>query len=121
MKRFELFRPEDFGVQAYEGTERIFISSAIIYANAKLNAWLEAQPVVYGDKPAQTYWTPERSMGDTHTARLVCIEPLVQESEERKLLRELVDNIPVNNRDPDYRQVRINRCISRARKLLGEG
>lgn len=74
-----VFRAEDFGPHH---------SAAIIadLANRIFRDWLERQPVVYGWKAANDEWVmdtrvlPEES---THHARLVCVEPLQQDSLEQ--------------------------------------
>lgn len=70
-----------------------FLSSAMAAhkANRKLQAWLSAQPVVFGhsDKgskyiQADSAWGTEESEGrDTHTARLCAITPLQADSAEK--------------------------------------
>lgn len=55
----------------------ISLSNALSIAQAKFDAWLESQPVVYSGVNQQ-YWGREidDEGRDTHSARLVCIEPI---------------------------------------------
>lgn len=48
-----------------------------------------------GDEHLSTYWMKEEH--HTHQALLIGIRPIVQESEERKLLRELAEHTPEIN------------------------
>lgn len=78
---------------------------------------LASAPVVYGCKDIpDVYWSSDRPCDeDTHTARLIMIEPIEQDS-ERKVLDDLV-SIAVDSliSDPG-----IWKCINRAKALLAK-
>ena len=69
-----VFKAEDFGGHHSYGAHNARI------AQAKFDAWLAAQPEVYGkvDPLGGSAWSSKeyRSFNDTHRARLVAIEPL---------------------------------------------
>lgn len=117
MKPFDLCERAGLEVKYYAYSDRVGPAHGHVIAGAGLNrghrlgqthfveakdveALLANAPVVYGDT-YQTEWTHLKQTAEgralissnfkesTHTARLVCIEPLVKESEERALLREL--------------------------------
>ena len=72
------FTPEDFNCLQSDGYSRQFVASEV--ANAKLKEWLDAAPVVEAASDAEGSWyaateAPEFAIV-THTAKLVCIEPL---------------------------------------------
>lgn len=96
------FTAEDFGFGVKSGA--VNIGYALERFNAKLAKLLEAAPVVHygerahptkGDGAMSKYWTeyePERDgtlTNYTHTARLVCIEPIAKES-AKDVLRDLI-------------------------------
>jgi hypothetical protein len=82
------FKPEDFEQEHHGGFGKDFVSikEASKIASSLFDKWLSEQKIVYGTK------YPDNSMGawtyqkfeetgcnpDTHTARLVCIEPIVK-------------------------------------------
>lgn len=85
-----VFTPEDFS-HHIDGSTYPRRTCAEI-ANAKLNEWLERAPVYYGSNARGAILTGYMKE-DAHydfSCRVVCEQPLVQESEERKLLREFV-------------------------------
>lgn len=75
-------------------------------------------------------WTPDRRDGSKNKALLIGIKPIVQESEERKLLREMVGSIATSQYTKDrvehFRAVfnrsdcEILELISKAKRLLEE-
>lgn len=74
--------------EAYELNDADFIRAADV------EKWLEGATVVRArlyDNEVFGEWYDKAQEDDTHTARLVMIEPIVKESEERRLLRELVN------------------------------
>lgn len=75
---------------------------------------LAEAPVVECPSGHQDYWyapTLERSGNPTHTARLVCVKPIVRDTAE-SLLREIVRMIDACEAD--------QQLLKRARRLLGE-
>lgn len=73
-----LFTPEMF--KPISG----WMSQVIVseYANKIFTEWLQSQVVVYGWLDSENesgIWTTSESQGDTHTARLVCVEELKRE------------------------------------------
>ncbi len=74
-----IFNANDFKSFTEFEDERIEIAD---YCNSKLNAILQCEPKVYGDKKKDSYhgkpvcWTQDSSAGDTHTARIVNIEEI---------------------------------------------
>lgn len=119
MTPIELFKPEDFvavtACPSFHLTPQWFVETC----NAKLNEWLNSQPVYYGGQigviDRRMRFEQERKFDGptsewaTHTARLVMIEPIARDTAEG-LLREFVAN---NIGQADL--------LSRSRKLLGEG
>lgn len=84
--------------------------------NAELERMLRDAPMVYKSTNGKWYTSPDQEVQrDTHTARLVCIEPIEQESEERKLLRELIKLV-----DNAWNLDKGLPVLDRARKLLEE-
>lgn len=85
-------------------------------ANEYLGDWIEDSPVVTRPE-ASLYWSTLEQSNADYTAHLIMIEPIVKESEERQILREL---------EARYRPIRVGEFIpnvqdlaDRARKLLG--
>lgn len=101
MKPIELFKAEDFYSLGYGTTNSQIIAN---HSNARLNEWLASQVVVEGYRLEQSNLVDEHGPGwvmaepatrmqlyaKTHKAYLVGLEPTVQESPERRLLREWV-------------------------------
>lgn len=95
-------------------------------ANTKLAEWIAQAPVVYGfDQPLSSDprhhgWTTIPTSIDhrTHTAKLIYIEPIARESEERQLLRELVS---ATYKRSAFSGEAIEAICIRARKLLEGG
>lgn len=58
---------------------------------ADVEKWLEGAPVVNAYNNDKVYWSTNNDDGDTHTARLVMIEPIVKDTAE-SLLREIVQD-----------------------------
>lgn len=99
-------------------------------ANAKLRAWIEAAPVVYGVYEDRSDAVPRYARTETierarefftgaeitHRARLICIEPLVKDTAE-SLLREMLNDSLSDNGSI----VLTSRFEDRARKLLDGG
>lgn len=55
-------------------------------AQAKFDKWLSEQPVAKGYSPSEGHWVVDTLDGGskpTHTARLVCIEPIEKKCEHR--------------------------------------
>jgi uncharacterized protein (DUF488 family) len=92
--------------------ERIFTGAAVDIRAVKadeLEAALDQAPVVYAPNPEIGGWTRTQCQGDIHTARLVCIQPIVRDTAE-SLLRELAHSaadLPA-----------LYKLAARARKLL---
>lgn len=87
----------------------------VVYASC-LEKLLSQAPMVWfnDDKTMLPYWecSSRQDKKHTHTARLVCIEPIVKESEERKLLREYLHA---------FGELTLPQGLhERARKLLGD-
>lgn len=62
------------------------------WINAReLENLLSSAPVVYQRQPvSDLVWYGKKEGSDTHSARLICIEEIKQESEEIKLMREFL-------------------------------
>lgn len=82
---------------------------------------LESAPVVYGGfkngKPV--YWShvcDTDGSEDTHTARLIMVEPIVKESRERQLLRTLIETDVSTRSGYD----KYHAAYDEAKKLLGD-
>jgi hypothetical protein len=86
----EIFKPEDFLKDRSPELKaspqlNLFVQGARIQAaedaNAKFREWLEGHRIVTG-RIDETYrpWSAagEQKPDDTHTARLVCIEPITE-------------------------------------------
>ena len=75
-----IFKPTDFS-DCYKWNDNFGspVDAIAHQANKLFNEWLDKQPVVYGYD--EVGWGDERLDNDTHRARLVCIEPIVQEHE----------------------------------------
>lgn len=75
------------------GIETVYLNGATRINAADLELVLSEAPVVWfnDDKTMSPYWecSSRQDKQHDHSARLLCIEPIVQESEERKLLREV--------------------------------
>lgn len=73
-----IFKPEMFMLVTRESTDS---ERSAKEANEIFKKWLEKQPVVYKNMESLQGWAPRTlgiSVSDTHTARLVCIEPIRQ-------------------------------------------
>lgn len=95
----------------------------IEHANARLNEWIAAAPVVWfnDDKTMSPYWecSSRQDKQHTHHAKLICIEPIVRDTAE-SLLRELIERSELKTSVHENPRYRLNTLIDRARKLLGE-
>lgn len=70
------------------------IRQSVTYlANKKLEEWLAQAPVVFTDSQGNQWFSTHVPSSDMQKARLVQIEPIVQESEERKLLRKFTNTV----------------------------
>lgn len=110
----EFFKPEDFR-ELYEPEPY----SAAETANRIL---AERGVRVYG--PSSTSgpanWNEQPGKSDTHTALLIAVEPIVRESEERQLLRELSNIVRRCNNSEWMIPATLEDIVERARKLLGD-
>lgn len=84
---------------------------------------LARAPVVYGveniEKNSLKHLRDWADGVSTHTARLLMIEPIVRESEERQALREI---LRIEDEDPhNIRPGQWQRALDRARALLAKG
>lgn len=74
------FTAEDFIFNNIKGDGVQMVAEASAdRANARLEAWLAEAPKVYAEPNPYAgieSWQVEPSVGDTHTARLVCIEEI---------------------------------------------
>lgn len=87
-------------------------------APADLERVLEQAPVVKCTADGQTTFDDDTtSISATHTARLICIEPVRRETAE-DLLRELVEQFK-NRGDPKWLTT-VTECLCRAEKILGD-
>lgn len=69
----------------------------------ELEKILSEAPVVYGIEPkGGNYWSDKSEADDTRQARLLLVEPIKQESEERKLLREMLESFVNDMKTPPY-------------------
>lgn len=86
-----------------------------------VEAWLQAAPVVYGHLDGDGYacaWGEGVAPDDkesTHTARLLCVEPIVRDTAEG-LLRAFIAH-----RNEYGQWVALDALYDRARKLLAKG
>lgn len=100
--------------------------SAAIIANRMLREWLEAQPRIYGYEHKSKLLREDDMKFDHEkphwSARLVQIEPIVQESEERKLMAEMASYLERSYPLMSYPQDEKYRAelAEQARKLLNE-
>jgi len=94
------------------------------FVNARLHRWIEAAPMVYGMN--SRIWKTDQQINrcenngmiinpDTHTARLICIEPIKQDTAEG-LLQTLIELSDTPADDGSWSDVLD--IIERARKLL---
>lgn len=91
--------------------------SATVILAADLERVLESAPVMKVFDSGDGYHKPDFIDKATHTARLVCVQSIVRESEEREVLRKLLslrDEEQVYCREGDA-------AFERARKLLERG
>jgi len=119
--RYQLLR--EAGLDVRFTTDQSFgpADSDVVTARSLLS-WLERALVVYGHYDGSVFWAPDPKLGlksgtatpDTHTARLVCIQPIVRDTAEG-LLRELC-----SHSQHDSTRVPAE-FIDRCRRLLGEG
>lgn len=106
------------GVAVHEAEMYNHAIKEVVLAS-EIEALLAAAPVVTVENHKTFGWSGQQhdpvgdTEGYTHTARLLCVEPIVRESEERRLLRELVLKCAGDCVD-------ISDTLERARKLLGE-
>ncbi len=70
------FKPEDFEQAFFETFAEKHNASYI--AQKIFDKWLSEQKVVYGQPPEFYDWTVDKCPTDTHTARIICIEPIVK-------------------------------------------
>lgn len=113
---------ESLGVQVhgsadetYNGFGGTMVSQPFVFV-ADLERALEQAPVVYGVASDPYNWGPVKST-DTHSARLLCVQPIVRDTHE-SVLRELVRIADSGGFKTDaYR----SDLFDRARRLLGQG
>lgn len=116
------FKPEDF-IDAeldHVGLAKSRDERAACAANAKLKEWLEKAPVVYWRGETRDRFMGDiheaPMFGDTHTARLVAVEPIVRDTAE-SLLREMSAKLDTYQKVyPEDKQLRSFRA--RAAKIL---
>lgn len=85
---------------------------------ADLERIIKAAPVVYGALPGTGNWGVKRdAKDDTHTARLLCVQPIVCDTAE-SLLAELVA-LRTDHGQCAYSRNSCDDIVARARKLLG--
>lgn len=90
------FTPEMFGW--INGETHEWSKRCAVVANELFTGWLESQPKVYGQNiDKKDFWSFSRSEEsfDTHTARLVCVEPI-----EKKECDHLPDHYDEYGRKP---------------------
>lgn len=101
--------------------ERIFTGAAVDIRAVKaedLEVVLAKAPTVYTPSPDLGGWTRTKCTGDSHAARLLCVQPIVRDTAE-SLLREFCELIEyVNGRPPHNLGPTNQRLYDRARKLL---
>jgi hypothetical protein len=109
-------------VSEYDSTKKAY--AHVVDANV-IEAWLASAPVVYGLIEDNGDWIcfsrkanePGPAFGDTHSARLVCIEPLRSADTAEGLLREY---FAARDRAESWPSHLFDRWCERARKLLGD-
>ncbi len=83
--------------------------------NAKLAEWIAASPRLSGLKDRESglwIYSEQPSVGDTHMAHIICIEPIVRDTAE-SLLRELI-----RAKGKDDSDIILSEVIVRAQRLL---
>lgn len=84
-----------------------------------LEAILAAAPVVSKEESAN-YWANFKSPIHTHTARLLCVQPIVKDDAE-SLLKELIAIEKSSRMGQVDAHKDLHALIARARNLLGQG
>lgn len=91
------FEASDFGKCRWLGLQNGGDQEYADAANAKLAEWRSASPVVYGYLEGNWFVSPEHRSLDTHTAKLICVEPIRKDTAE-SLLREMREQIVMTNK-----------------------
>lgn len=104
---------KSLGVIVYNTGESAFVRAA------DLERVLESAPVVCLGSGRDSIWKRQPTEVDTHTARLLCVQPIVWDTAE-SLLREFVAESTAAWKNPYDMSPRLYKVIERARALLGE-
>jgi hypothetical protein len=117
-KKYELCLKAGLSVRSRQLNQDDDTWSAPYVLAADVERLLESAPVVHGlieDNDWICFSEPGPRADDTHTARLLLIEPIVRDTPE-SLLRELIR--AARSGDLEEQCARIGRVVTRARRLL---
>lgn len=102
-------KPWEFTVEDFDNTPHglMYPATCAAVANNLLKEWIASAPWVsaMSDRREWRYGWPSDESGDdgcAFRARIICIEPIVSESQERQLLREILKLAKISQRPGEY-------------------